>query len=83
MDFISLLTTAKDAGFETGTIASIGFIAWKLRSDVKKEVGKQVDKVVDAIKDHNTRLSNLENDVQGIKKNYKSLMTNNNKSRED
>ena len=82
MDFISLLTTAKDAGFEMGTIISIGVIAFKLRSDVKKEVGKQVDKVVDAIKDHNTRLSNLENDVQGIKKNYKSLMTNN-KSRED
>ena len=82
MDFISLLTTAKDAGFEMGTIISIGVIAWKLRSDVKKEVGKQVDKVVDAIKDHNTRLSNLENDVQGIKKNYKSLMTNN-KSKED
>ena len=82
MDIISLLTTAKDAGFDTGTIISIGFIAWKLRSDVKKEVGKQVDKVVDAIKDHNTRLSNLENDVQGIKKNYKSLMTNN-KSMED
>ena len=82
MDFISLLTTAKDAGFEMGTIISIGVIAWKLRSDVKKEVGKQVDKVVDAIKDHNTRLSNLENDVQGIKKNYKSLMTNN-KSMED
>lgn len=68
MEIISLLTTAKDAGFEFGTIISIGVIAWKLRTDVKKEVSKQVDKIVAAITDHNTRLSNLETDVQGIKK---------------
>ena len=68
MELISLLTTAREAGFEMGTILSIGIIAWKLRADVKKEVGKQVDKIVLAITDHNTRLSNLETDVQGIKK---------------
>ncbi len=68
MEIISLLTTAKEAGFEFGTIISIGIIAWKLRSDVKKEVGKQVDKIVLAISDHNSRLSNLEADVHGIKK---------------
>lgn len=68
MEIIAILTTAKDAGFELGTIMSIGVIAWKLRSDVKKEVGKQVDKIVLAISDHNSRLSNLETDVQGIKK---------------
>lgn len=67
-DLISLLTTAKNAGFEFGTIISIGVIAWKIRTDVKKEVSKQVDKIVVAISDHNTRLSNLEADVHGIKK---------------
>ena len=68
MEFLKILTTAKEAGFELGTIMSIGVIAWKLRSDVKKEVGKQVDKIVLAISDHNSRLSNLEADVHGIKK---------------
>ena len=68
MDLISILTTAKDAGFEMGTIISIGVIAWKLRSDVKKEVSKQVDKVVDAIKDHNKRIDSLEESVSDLKK---------------
>ena len=68
MEFLTILTTAKEAGFELGTIMSIGVIAWKLRADVKNEVGKQVDKIVLAISDHNSRLSNLETDVQGIKK---------------
>ena len=68
MELISLLTTAREAGFEMGTILSIGVIAFKLRSDVKKEVGKQVDKVVDAIKDHNKRIDSLEESVSDIKK---------------
>jgi len=68
MELISLLTTAREAGFELGTIMSIGVIAFKLRSDVKKEVGKQVDKVVDAIKDHNKRIDSLEESVSDIKK---------------
>lgn len=68
MDFISLLTTAKDAGFDTGTIVAISVIAFKLRSDVKKEVSKQVDKVVDAIKDHNKRIDSLEESVSDLKK---------------
>jgi len=68
MELIALLTTAKEAGFELGTIMSIGVIAFKLRSDVKKEVGKQVDKVVDAIKDHNKRIDSLEESVSDIKK---------------
>ena len=54
MEILAILTTAKEAGFDTGTILALGAIAFKLRSDVKKEVSKQVDKVVDAIKDHNT-----------------------------
>lgn len=68
MDLISLLTTAKDAGFDTGTIIAISVIAFKLRSDVKKEVSKQVDKVVDAIKDHNKRIDSLEDSVSDLKK---------------
>ena len=68
MEILAILTTAKEAGFEMGTIISIGVIAWKLRSDVKKEVSKQVDKVVDAIKDHNKRIDSLEESVSDLKK---------------
>lgn len=68
MDIIRLLTTAKDAGFDTGTILALGAIAFKLRSDVKNEVSKQVDKVVDAIKDHNKRIDSLEESVSDLKK---------------
>lgn len=68
MELIALLTTAKEAGFELGTIISIGVIAFKLRADVKKEVGGHVDKVVAAITDHNKRIDSLEESVSDIKK---------------
>lgn len=68
MELIALLTTAKEAGFEFGTIISIGVIAFKLRADVKKEVGGHVDKVVAAITDHNKRIDSLEESVSDIKK---------------
>ena len=68
MELIALLTTAKEAGFEFGTIISIGVIAFKLRADVKKEVGGHVDKVVAAIADHNKRIDSLEESVSDIKK---------------
>lgn len=68
MDILSLLTTAKEAGFDTGTIIAIAAIAYKLRKDVKTEVGKQVDKVVDAIKDHNKRIDTLEVGFTDLKK---------------
>lgn len=55
------------AGFEFGTIISIGVIAFKLRADVKKEVGGHVDKVVAAITDHNKRIDSLEVSVSDIK----------------
>lgn len=64
MELLSIFTAAKEAGFEVGTIASIMTIAFILRKDVKKEIGK----IVEAINGHNTRLLNLETDVQGIKK---------------
>lgn len=68
MELLALLTTAKEAGFEFGTIISIGVIAFKLRADVKKEVGGHVDKVVAAITDHNKRIDSLEESVSDIKK---------------
>lgn len=68
MELIAILTTAKEAGFDTGTIIALAAIAFKLRSDVKKEVSKQVDKVVDAIKDHNKRIDSLEESVSDLKK---------------
>ena len=67
-EILAILTTAKEAGFEMGTIVTIGIIAWKLRADVKKEVSRQVDKIVVAIAGHNARLDNLEGDVKEIKK---------------
>jgi hypothetical protein len=70
MDILALLTTAREAGFETGTIAAIALIAFKLRKDVKTEVGKHVDKVVDAIKDHNQRIGTLEVGLEDLKKRF-------------
>lgn len=67
MEIIALLTTAKEAGFETGTIVSIAVIAVMLRRDVTKILDKQVDKIVKAIGAHNDRLNVLETDVKEIK----------------
>lgn len=67
MEIITLLTTAKEAGFETGTIVSIAVIAVILRRDVTKILDKQVDKIVKAIGAHNERLNVLETDVKEIK----------------
>lgn len=67
MEIITLLTTAKEAGFETGTIVSIAVIAVMLRRDVIKILDKQVDKIVKAIGAHNERLNVLETDVKEIK----------------
>lgn len=72
MDILSLLTTAKEAGFDTGTIIAIAAIAYKLRKDVKTEVGKQVDKMVDAIQNHNKRIDTLEVGLEDLKKRFQS-----------
>lgn len=66
-ELIAILTAAKEAGFETGTIMSIGAIGFALH----RMTNKQVDKVVKAIEGHNTRLHALETDVSDIKKTIK------------
>lgn len=66
-ELLTILTTAKEAGFETGTIVSIAVIAVMLRRDVTKILDKQVDKIVKAIGAHNDRLNVLETDVKEIK----------------
>ena len=68
MEILAILTTAKEAGFDTGTIMALTAIAFKLRSDVKKEVSKQVDKVCVAIAAHNKRIDSLEESVSDLKK---------------
>lgn len=75
MELITLLTTAKDAGFETGSIVSLMIIYFMLRKFVSKEnnelkvvLNTQVDKIVAAINIHNQRLESLETDVKEIKK---------------
>ena len=72
MDILSLLTTAKEAGFDTGTIIAIAAIAYKLRKDVKTEVGKQVDKMVNAIQNQNKRIDTLEVGLEDLKKRFQS-----------
>ncbi len=62
-ELLTILTTAKEAGFETGTIAAIMAIGFALH----RVSNKQVDKVVKAIEGHNTRLGSIELDVKEIK----------------
>lgn len=75
MELITLLTTAKDAGFESGSIVSLIIIYTMLRrfvsnqnEDLKVVLNIQVDKIVSAINVHNHRLEILETDVKEIKK---------------
>lgn len=67
-ELIAILTAAKEAGFETGTIMSIGAIGFALH----RMTNKQVDKVVKAIEGHNVRLNNVEIDIKDIKKKLSS-----------
>lgn len=75
MELVALLTTAKDAGFETGSIISLVVIYFMLKRFVTKQndelkivINSQVDKLVSAINVHNLRLESLETDVKEIKK---------------
>lgn len=75
MELITLLTTAKDAGFESGSIVSLIIIYTMLRrfvsnqnEELKVVLNIQVDKIVSAINVHNHRLEILETDVKEIKK---------------
>lgn len=75
MDFVTLLSTAKEAGFETGSIISLIIIYFMLKKFVTEQnnelkfiVTSQVDKLVSAINVHNDRLETLETDVGEIKK---------------
>lgn len=75
MELVTLLTTAKDAGFETGSIISLVVIYFMLKRFVTKQndelkvvINTQVDKLVSAINVHNLRLESLETDVREIKK---------------
>ena len=75
MELVALLTTAKDAGFETGSIISLVVIYFMLKRFVTKQndelkvvINTQVDKLVSAINIHNLRLESLETDVREIKK---------------
>lgn len=75
MELITLLTTAKDAGFESGSIISLVIIYFMLKRFVSKQndelknvINNQVDKLVKAINVHNLRLESLETDVKKIKK---------------
>jgi len=75
MELITMLTTAKEMGFESGSIASLIIIYFMLRKFVSKQndelkvvLNTQVDKIVAAINIHNHRLEILETDVKEIKK---------------
>lgn len=75
MEFLSLLTIAKNAGFDVGVIFAIFSIAFIFQrfvkvqnAELKKVVNEQVDKIVKAIGTHNERLQNLEKDMTDVKK---------------
>lgn len=74
-ELIALLSTAKQAGLDVGSMASIVMIYFMLKKfvsqqngELKKALGEQVDKIVAAIGKHNERLEMLEKDVSIIKK---------------
>lgn len=77
-DLIALLSTAKSAGFDIGSLASLVTIYFMLKKFVAKQndelkqvVSSQVDKIVIAIGAHNDRLESLEKDVGNIKQQLK------------
>ena len=76
MEVLALLTLAKEAGFEAGSIISLVTIYFMLKKFVVKQneelkavLNVQVDKVVKAIGQHNERLDGLESDVKLLKRN--------------
>lgn len=70
-ELIALLTTAKQAGFDLGSLVSLVVIYFMLKRDLIKVIDKQFDKLIVAInsleKAHNERLSKIEYHI-GIKK---------------
>lgn len=76
-DLVSLLTTARSAGLDIGSLVSLITIYFMLKSfvtkqneELKRVVNVQVDKIVRAIDHHNERLESLEIDVREIKKKF-------------
>lgn len=74
MEIVAILSTAKQAGFDIGSMASIVMIYFMLKNFVSKQnselklvLSAQVDKIVKAIEHHNNRIENLEKDVKDIK----------------
>lgn len=71
MEILTLLSTAKQAGFDIGSLVSLVIIYFMLRKDLIKVIDKQFDKLIVAInsleKAHSERLSKIEAHV-GIKK---------------
>lgn len=74
----SILSLAKDAGFDVGQFIVLGMIYFMLKNfvskqndELKKVVDEQVNKIVTAIHNHNERLDNLEDDVKDIKQQLK------------
>jgi hypothetical protein len=75
MEVVALLTTAKELGFESGSILSLVVIYFMLKkfvtkqnTELKEVLNTQVDKMVKAIGQHNERLDGLESDVKLLKR---------------
>lgn len=78
MELLSLLSSAKQAGLDIGSLASLVMIYFMLKrfvsaqnDELKKVISAQVDKIVVAIGQHNDRLETLEKDVGKIKQKLK------------
>lgn len=72
MEVISILTAAKEMGFEVGHIVSLLVMYFLLKKDLLKVFDKQFEKLIEAIKSlekvHNERLEKIEAHV-GLNKN--------------
>ena len=75
MEILALLSTAKELGFESGSILSLVIIYFMLKkfvtkqnNELKEVLNTQVDKMVNAIGKHNERLDGLESDVKLLKR---------------
>lgn len=78
IELVTILATAKSAGFDIGSLVSLVTIYFMLKKFVAKQndelknvVSSQVDKIVLAIGSHNDRLETLEKDVGQLKEHIK------------
>ena len=66
-ELLALLTTAKDAGFEVGSMATLAIIYWRLDARIKKKWDELIAVLGDHNKKNDERFNKIETHI-GIKK---------------